>query len=109
MVLHDMGYLDFEEPFKRFRAHGLLIRNGAKMSKTKGNVVNPDEYIERWGADTIRLYLTYMGPLEEGADARDSGISGMPRFLDRLWASAHERRAAGAPDGAVVPTPTRTC
>ena len=102
MVLHDMGYLDFEEPFKRFRAHGLLIRNGAKMSKTKGNVVNPDEYIERWGADTIRLYLMYMGPLEEGGDFRDSGISGMRRFLDRLWASAHEMRADGAPDDAVV-------
>ena len=102
MVLHDMGYLDFEEPFKRFRAHGLLIRNGAKMSKTKGNVVNPDEYIERWGADTIRLYLMYMGPLQEGGDFRDSGISGMKRFLDRLWASAHEMRTTGTPDDAVL-------
>ncbi|MEP6509772.1 MAG: leucine--tRNA ligase, partial [Gemmatimonadales bacterium] len=50
MVMHDMGYIDFEEPFKRFRAHGLIIRNGAKMSKSKGNVVIPDQYIEKWGA-----------------------------------------------------------
>ena len=102
MVLHDMGHLDFEEPYKRFRAHGLIISDGAKMSKTKGNVVNPDEYIERWGADTIRLYLMYMGPLGEGGDFRDSGISGMKRFLDRLWASAHEMRSDGAPDDAVM-------
>ncbi|HKV51683.1 MAG TPA: leucine--tRNA ligase [Gemmatimonadaceae bacterium] len=102
MVLHDMGYLDFEEPFKRFRAHGLIIRDGAKMSKTKGNVVNPDEYIERWGADTIRLYLMYTGPFEEGGDFRDSGISGMKRFLDRLWASVHEMRTDGSPDDAVI-------
>ena len=102
MVLHDMGYLDFEEPYKRFRAHGLIIRDGAKMSKTKGNVVNPDEYIERWGADTIRMYLMYMGPLEEGGDFRDSGISGMKRFLDRLWASVHEMRTDGAADDVVL-------
>jgi leucyl-tRNA synthetase len=102
MVLHDMGYLDFEEPYKRFRAHGLIIRDGAKMSKTKGNVVNPDEYIDRWGADTIRLYLMYTGPFEEGGDFRDSGISGMKRFLDRLWASVQEMRTDGVPDDAVI-------
>ena len=87
MVLSDMGILEFEEPFTRFRAHGLIIRNGAKMSKSKGNVVIPDHYIEKWGADAFRTYLMFLGPFEEGGDFRDASISGVKRFLDRLWAS----------------------
>ncbi|MEO5590434.1 MAG: class I tRNA ligase family protein, partial [Gemmatimonadaceae bacterium] len=89
MVLHDMGFLTFEEPFTRFRAHGLIIRNGAKMSKSRGNVVIPDQYIEKWGADAFRTYLMFLGPFEEGGDFRDASISGVKRFLDRLWASVH--------------------
>jgi leucyl-tRNA synthetase len=87
MVLHDMGQLDFEEPYVKFRAHGLIIRNGAKMSKSRGNVVIPDEYIATWGADAFRGYLMFLGPFEEGGDFRDASISGVKRFLDRLWAS----------------------
>jgi len=87
MVLHDMDYLDFEEPFVKFRAHGLIIRNGAKMSKSRGNVVIPDEYIATWGADAFRGYLMFLGPFEEGGDFRDASISGVKRFLDRLWSS----------------------
>jgi leucyl-tRNA synthetase len=102
MVLHDMGYLDFEEPFTRFRAHGLIIKDGAKMSKTKGNVVVPDEFIDRWGADAFRTYLMFLGPYEEGGDFRDSGISGVRRFLDRLWLAVGELSTEGAPDGAVM-------
>ena len=90
MVLHDAGLVDFEEPFTRFRAHGLIVREGAKMSKSKGNVVNPDQYIDEWGADAFRTYLMFLGPFEEGGDFRDKGISGVKRFLDRLWRSVHD-------------------
>jgi leucyl-tRNA synthetase len=85
MALHDMGRLQFEEPFVRFRAHGLIIRDGAKMSKSKGNVIVPDPIIERYGADTFRLYLMFLGPFEEGGDYRDEGIHGPYGFLMRLW------------------------
>ncbi|MFL5580170.1 MAG: leucine--tRNA ligase, partial [Gemmatimonadaceae bacterium] len=103
MVLHDAGHLAFEEPFTRFRAHGLIIREGAKMSKSRGNVVNPDEYMDRWGADAFRTYLMFLGPYEEGGDFRDAGISGVKRFLDRLWASAEESRGQGRALGAAAP------
>jgi len=102
MVLHDMGILEFEEPFTRFRAHGHIIREGAKMSKTKGNIVNPDQYYEEWGADSFRTYLMFLGPYEEGGDFRDQSISGVRRFLDRLWASVSEATAEGSPDPDVM-------
>jgi leucyl-tRNA synthetase len=88
MVLHDLGYLPFEEPYKRFRAHGTIVKDGAKMSKSRGNVVIPDTYIARWGADTFRMYLMFLGPYQEGGDFRDEGISGIRRFLDKLWSVA---------------------
>jgi leucyl-tRNA synthetase len=84
MAFKDMGLIDFEEPFKKFRAHGLLIKEGAKMSKTHGNVVNPDEYVNQHGADTLRMYLLFLGPYTEGGDFRDSGIVGIRRFLERV-------------------------
>ena len=102
MVLHDAGHIDFEEPFTRFRAHGMIMREGAKMSKSRGNVVNPDQYIEQWGADAFRTYLMFLGPYEEGGDFRDKGISGVRRFLDRLWTSVHDARRDGAPDADVM-------
>ena len=102
MVLKDAGHLAFEEPFTRFRAHGTIVRDGAKMSKSRGNVVNPDEYMEEWGADSFRTYLMFLGPYEEGGDFQDRGISGVKRYLDRLWASALEARRDGDPDPAVV-------
>jgi leucyl-tRNA synthetase len=102
MVLHDAGMIDFEEPFTKFRAHGLIIREGAKMSKSRGNVVNPDQYIDEWGADTVRTYLMFLGPFEEGGDFRDRSISGVKRLLDRVWASVHDARTDGAPDVAVM-------
>jgi len=85
MVLKDLGHIDFEEPFTKFRAHGLITRNGAKMSKSRGNVITPDAIIAKYGADTFRTYLMFMGPLEEGGDYRDDGIQGPFGFLNRLW------------------------
>ena len=102
MVLHDLGALDFEEPFTKFRAHGHIIRDGAKMSKTHGNVVVPDEYIERWGADSFRTYLMFLGPFQEGGDFQDQSISGVRSFLNRLWLAVVDARTEGAPDEGVV-------
>ncbi len=86
MALHDLGYLELDEPFRRFRAHGTITRDGTKISKSKGNVVNPDGYIARFGADVFRLYLMFMGSYEAGGDFSDRGIGGVVHFLDRLWA-----------------------
>jgi leucyl-tRNA synthetase len=93
MVLHELGHVDFDEPFARFRAHGLIVKDGAKMSKSRGNVVIPDEYIAKWGADTFRTYLMFLGPFQEGGDFRDEGISGPRRFLDKVWALVGEAAA----------------
>jgi leucyl-tRNA synthetase len=85
LALHDLGHLHFGEPFTRFRAHGLLLKDGAKMSKSRGNVVNPDAYFARLGADTLRMYLMFVGPYDRGGDWSDKGIGGIRRFLGRVW------------------------
>ena len=85
MALKDGRYVEFDEPFKKFRAHGLLIKDGKKMSKSKGNVVNPDEIFKKYGADTTRLYLMFLGPFTEGGDWSDKNIIGIYRFLNRIW------------------------
>jgi leucyl-tRNA synthetase len=102
MVMFDAGLVPTEEPFTKFRAHGMIIRDGAKMSKSRGNVVNPDAYMDQWGADTVRTYLMFIGPFEEGGDFRDQSISGVRRFLDRLWASVRDAQNHGAPDPDVM-------
>lgn len=91
-ALHDLGLLSFDTPFRRFRAHGVITREGAKMSKSRGNVVNPDEYFDRYGADTFRTYLMFMGSYEEGGDFSDAGIRGVHRFLQRVWALVQRYR-----------------
>src|SRR5262249_35839210 len=93
MALHDIGVLHFEEPFKKFRAHGLIIKDGAKMSKSRGNVVNPDRYLEQHGADIFRMYMMFLGPYEDGGDFRDEGIAGVRRFLEGVWRLVREPRA----------------
>jgi leucyl-tRNA synthetase len=88
MALKDLGHIDFEEPFLKFRAHGLIVKDGAKMSKSRGNVVVPDSFIEQLGADTFRTYLMFLGPYQEGGDFREAGITGPYGFLNRLWDTA---------------------
>ena len=101
MALKDTGHVDFEEPFPRFRAHGMIVKDGAKMSKSRGNVVVPDRYFEQWGADTFRMYLMFLGPYQEGGDFRDAGIVGIRRFLDKVWALVEraDARTRGHADG----------
>ncbi len=93
MALSDLGVIDFAEPFQRFRAHGLLIREGRKMSKSKGNVILPDSIIASHGADTLRLYLMFLGDYALGGDYQDSAIQGPFSFLNRLWQSVAEATA----------------
>ena len=97
MALADLGELEFDEPFAKFRAHGLLIRDGRKMSKSRGNVIVPDEIIEEFGADALRLYLLFLGPYDQIADYQSQGIQGPRGFLNRLWQSVLGAEA-GPPD-----------
>ena len=85
-VLHDAELITPSEPFARLFTQGMIYRDGAKMSKSRGNTVAPDEYIERFGADTLRLYVLFMGPAADDAEWNDRGVVGLRRFLDRLWA-----------------------
>jgi len=95
MVLNDLGYIDFEEPYKRFFGHGLITKDGAKMSKSKGNVINPDEMLEKYGADAVRLYLRFLGDFSQGGDWRDDGAEGMARFVKKLWQTFFELEGKG--------------
>jgi leucyl-tRNA synthetase len=99
-ALADIGQLGVEEPFANLFAQGMVTRDGAKMSKSRGNTVSPAEYVERYGADTARTYICFMGPPERGGDWSDEGVEGINRFLSRLWrlcAEVEERTEAGAP------------
>jgi len=87
MALQDWGFIPKklgDEPFPFLYGHGLIIKDGAKMSKSKGNIVNPDEYIDKYGVDSLRMYLMFIGPYDQGGDFRDTGMRGMSRFLARV-------------------------
>jgi leucyl-tRNA synthetase len=102
-VLNDLGLVGFREPFARLFTQGMLHYQGAKMSKSRGNVIIPDEYIERYGADACRLYLLFIGPVEQDAEWQDAGFKGIVSFLHRLWRVALEQ--AQKPSGDVPDTP----
>jgi len=84
-AIRDMGLVDFGEPFTRLFNQGIIIAEKQKMSKSRGNVVNPDDYVAELGADAVRAYLMFVAPWEQGGEWDDSGISGISRWLKRLW------------------------
>jgi leucyl-tRNA synthetase len=103
-ALADIGQLDVQEPFANLFAQGMITRDGAKMSKSRGNTVSPGEYVERYGADTARTYICFMGPPERGGDWSDEGVEGVNRFLSRLsrlYAEVEERTSPAEPSAAV--------
>ncbi|MDP9189723.1 MAG: leucine--tRNA ligase [Actinomycetota bacterium] len=100
-ALADMGLLGVQEPFQSLFTQGMITRDGAKMSKSKGNTVSPREYVERYGADATRTYMCFMGPPVKGGDWTDEGVEGVFRFLARLWRLSREveqRTGPGEPD-----------
>jgi len=84
-ALQDMGLVDFGEPFTRLFNQGVIIAERQKMSKSRGNVITPDEYVSELGADAVRAYLMFVAPWEQGGEWNDSGISGISRWLNRVW------------------------
>src|SRR5207302_7316508 len=102
-ALADLGHLEFEEPFAALFTQGMVTKDGAKMSKSRGNVVSPASIVERLGADTARCYILFVGPPEQDAEWSDTGVEGVHRFLGRLWRLADEvAQAAGPPPGAAA-------
>ncbi len=93
-ALADEGLIGVEEPFANLFTQGMITREGAKMSKSKGNVVDPADYVSRYGADAARTYVCFMGPPDRGGDWVDEGVDGVQRFLSRLWRLAVEQAAA---------------
>jgi leucyl-tRNA synthetase len=102
-VMEELGLVGFREPFARLFTQGMLHRHGAKMSKSKGNVIIPDDYIDRYGADAVRIYLLFIGPAEQDAEWQDSGFEGIVRFLHRLWRVVMERASAPGHHGGDTP------
>ena len=87
-ALRDLGYLDIDEPFAKLLTQGMVLKDGAKMSKSKGNVVDPDEIVNKYGADTARLFILFAAPPEAELEWSDSGVEGAYRFLNRLYQNA---------------------
>ena len=85
----DLGLIKYDEPFKRLFNQGTIIYKGAKMSKSRGNVIAPDDYVDVVGADTVRTYLMFIGPWEQGGEWNDSGINGAARWLNKVWDISH--------------------
>ena len=104
-ALADLGYLGVQEPFAKLFTQGMITRDGAKMSKSRGNVISPQTYVERYGADTARAYILFIGPPDQDADWADEGVEGVHRFLSRLWRLSAEV-ADTTPDEPVPSDPT---
>lgn len=94
-AMHDLGHVSTKEPFKRLVHQGMVTKDGAKMSKSKGNVVSPDDFVGQYGSDVFRMYLMFMGPFEQGGDWNDQGILGVARFVDRFWRMMQSEHGEG--------------
>ncbi len=103
-ALSDLGHIDAQEPFARLFTQGMITKDGAKMSKSRGNVVSPREIVEHYGADTARAYILFIGPPDQDADWSDEGLEGVQRFLSRLWRLSAEVAERDA--GSAVEAPT---
>ena len=102
----DLGLIDQREPFKRLFNQGQILgADGERMSKSRGNVQDPDELVARYGADTVRLFLMFMGPWDQGGPWSPTGIGGVHRFLNRVWTLALDPhgREPGDPDAGTLP------
>jgi leucyl-tRNA synthetase len=103
-ALHDMGYLDFDEPFLRLYHQGMVLgADGQKMSKSRGNVEAPDKYVEKYGADTVRCYMMFIGPFEAGGSFMPENVEGIWRFLNRFWNLVNDSWVAGQVSGEETP------
>ncbi|MBV8480956.1 MAG: leucine--tRNA ligase, partial [Actinobacteria bacterium] len=98
-ALNDMGMLGFREPFGRLFHQGWVQLGGTKMSKTKGNLVGPEDFVNEYGADAVRTYILFMGPADQDMEWTDKGIEGIVRFLRRLWRVVHEVAERAPADG----------
>ncbi|MBA2296519.1 MAG: leucine--tRNA ligase [Actinobacteria bacterium] len=99
-ALNDLGLVGFREPFTRFFGNGWVQMSGSKMSKSKGNVIGPEEFVDRYGADPLRLYALFIGPADQDMDWSEHGVEGMVRFVRRLWRVVHEVASAPEVDAA---------
>jgi leucyl-tRNA synthetase len=106
-AIRDLGLVDFDEPFRRLFNQGIIISGKQKMSKSRGNVVNPDVYVGELGADAVRAYLMFIGPWEQGGEWNDNGLSGMSRWLNRIWQLVLDDYQPGSPDEAARQKLTR--
>ncbi|MBC7324622.1 MAG: class I tRNA ligase family protein, partial [Moorella sp. (in: Bacteria)] len=106
-ALYDFGLIGVEEPFQNLLTQGMVLKDGSKMSKSKGNVVSPEEIIDRYGADTARLFILFAAPPERDLEWSDQGVEGCYRFLNRVWrlvaAYAPTVRGAGGPLAVATP------
>jgi len=93
-VMRDLGLIDFNEPFRNLLTQGMVIKDGAKMSKSKGNIVDPNHLIEKYGSDTLRLFSLFAAPPEKDLEWSDKGVEGAFRFLKRLWGTVYKNREA---------------